>query len=142
METKKTVLIAGAGLGGLASGLRLAKKGYQVEIIEKNNQAGGRLNQLKKDGFTFDTGPSFFSMSYEFEEFARDCGIKLPFDYVELDPLYTVNIKGNPKTFYIHKDIKKFAEQFEEYEPHMEEKMRKYLKKSRSPIRRYSGLGH
>jgi phytoene desaturase len=130
MKTNKTVLIAGAGLGGLASGLRLAKQGYQVEIIEKNAQAGGRLNQIKKDGFTFDTGPSFFSMSYEFEEFARDCGIKLPFDYVELDPLYTVNIKGNTKTFYIHKDIKKFSEQFAEYEPNMEEKMRKYLKKA------------
>lgn len=130
MKNKKSVLIAGAGIGGLATALRLAKKGYNVEIIEKNNQAGGRLNQIKKDGFTFDTGPSFFSMSYEFEEFARDCNIELPFDYVELDPLYTVNIKGNPKTFFIHKDISKFAKQFEEYEPDFEQKMRKYLKKS------------
>lgn len=130
MENKKTVLIAGAGIGGLATALRLVKQGYKVEIIEKNNTAGGRLNQIKKDGFTFDTGPSFFSMSYEFEEFARDCGINLPFDYVELDPLYTVNIKGNPKTFFINKDIKKFSEQFAEYEPNMEEKMRNYLKKA------------
>ena len=75
MNKNKTVLIVGAGLGGLATALRLVKKGYQVEIIEKNAQAGGRLNQLKKDGFTFDIGPSFFSMSYEFEDFARDCGI-------------------------------------------------------------------
>jgi phytoene dehydrogenase-like protein len=78
----KKVLIVGAGLGGLATGLRLAKKGYKVEIIEKNGQAGGRLNQIKKDGFTFDTGPSFFSMSYEFTEFARDCGISLPFSII------------------------------------------------------------
>lgn len=56
----KSVLITGAGLGGLATALRLAKRGYTVEIIEKNSQAGGRLNQLKKDGFTFDTGPSGF----------------------------------------------------------------------------------
>ncbi|MBN2745799.1 MAG: phytoene desaturase [Bacteroidales bacterium] len=130
MENKKTVLIAGAGIGGLATALRLVKQGYTVEIIEKNKTAGGRLNQIKKDGFTFDTGPSFFSMSYEFEEFARDCGIELPFDYVELDPLYTVHIKGNPKTFFINKDLKKFSEQFAEYEPNMEEKMRKYLSKA------------
>jgi len=130
MENKKTVLIAGAGIGGLATALRLVKQGFKVEIIEKNKTAGGRLNQIKKDGFTFDTGPSFFSMSYEFEEFARDCGIELPFEYVELDPLYTVHIKGNPKTFFINKDIKKFSEQFAEYEPNMEEKMRKYLRKA------------
>jgi phytoene dehydrogenase-like protein len=42
----KSVLVVGAGIGGLATALRLAKKGYKVEIIEKNNQAGGRLNLL------------------------------------------------------------------------------------------------
>ena len=72
---QKSVLVVGAGIGGLATALRLAKRGFKVEIIEKNGQAGGRLNQLKKDGFTFDTGPSFFSMSYEFKEFAKDCNI-------------------------------------------------------------------
>lgn len=130
MNNNRSVLVVGAGLGGLATALRLVKKGYKVEIIEKNAQAGGRLNQLKKDGFTFDLGPSFFSMSYEFEEFARDCGIKLPFEYVELDPLYTVNFSDNPKTFYLYKDIKKLAEQFKDIEPDFEEKMHKYLKKS------------
>lgn len=127
---KKSVLVVGAGLGGLATALRLAKKGFKVTIIEKNHQAGGRLNQIKKDGFTFDTGPSFFSMSYEFEEFARDCGIKLPFEYFELDPLYTVNISDNPKTYFLHKDLKKLAEQFKEQEPDFEIKARKYLTQS------------
>jgi len=126
----KSVLVVGAGLGGLATALRLAKKGFKVEIIEKNNQAGGRLNQIKKDGFTFDTGPSFFSMSYEFKEFAKDCNIDLPFKFVELDPLYGVNFSDNPKTFYLYKDIKKLAEQFKDIEPDFEEKMNKYLKKS------------
>ncbi len=126
----KKVLIVGAGLGGLATGLRLAKKGFDVEIIEKNNQPGGRLNQIKKDGFTFDTGPSFFSMSYEFEEFARDCNIKLPFDYIELDPLYTVNFSGNPKTWFLYKNIDKLAEQFADVEPDFKEKFERYIKKA------------
>ncbi len=56
----KSVLVVGAGLGGLTTALRLVKKGYRVEIIEKYSQAGGRLNQIKKDGFTFDTGTEFF----------------------------------------------------------------------------------
>lgn len=126
----KTVLIVGAGLGGLTTALRLAKRGYQVEIIEKNEKAGGRLNQIKKDGFTFDTGPSFFSMSYEFKQFADECGIEIPFKFVELDPLYTVNFSGNPKTYYLHKDLDKLAAQFAQEEPDFKEKMTRYLKKS------------
>ncbi len=126
----KTVLIVGAGIGGLTTALRLAKKGYKVEIIEKNEQAGGRLNQVKKDGFTFDSGPSFFSMSYEFKQFADECGIDIPFEFVELDPLYTVNFSGNPKTYYLYKDIDKLAAQFAEEEPDFKQKMERYLRKS------------
>jgi phytoene desaturase len=127
---KKTVLIAGAGLGGLATALRLARRGYSVEIIEKNDQPGGRLGQLKKDGFTFDTGPSFFSMSYEFEELARDCKITLPFKYFSLDPLYTVHFRNNPKTYYLYRDISKLASQFTDKEPDFEKRMNRYLDKS------------
>lgn len=126
----KKVIIAGAGLGGISAALRLAKRGFEVELVEKNEQAGGRLNQIKKDGFTFDTGPSFFSMSYEFEDFARDCGIKLPFRYIELDPLYSVNFIDNPKTFFLYKDIDKLAAQFLDVEPDFKERMEKYLDKS------------
>ncbi len=127
----KTVLIAGAGLGSLATALRLAKKGYKVEIVEKNVNAGGRLNQLKKDGFTFDTGPSFFSMSYEFTEFAKDCNIRLPFDYFELDPLYSVNFSNSPVTYHLYKEICKMADQFRDSEPDFEDGFRKYLDKCR-----------
>lgn len=127
----KNVLIAGAGLAGLATALRLAKKGYRVEIVEKNGNAGGRLNQLKKDGFTFDTGPSFFSMSYEFTNFARECNIRLPFEYYELDPLYSVTFRKDDSPYHLYKDISKLAAQFGESEPDFERGMRKYLDKCR-----------
>lgn len=127
---EKHVLIAGTGLGGLTTALRLAKRGYQVEMLEKNERAGGRLNQVKKDGFTFDTGPSFFSMSYEFKEFADDCGIELPFRFVELDPLYTVNFSNSHKTYTLYKDLDKLAAQFAEEEPDFKEKFLKYITKS------------
>ncbi len=126
---EKSVLIAGTGLGGLATALKLVKKGYKVAMVEKNSQPGGRLNQLKKEGFTFDTGPSFFSMSYEFTGFAEECGIELPFRYVELDPLYAVNFSDSPKTWYLYKEIRKLAAQFKEEEPDFEVKMERYLKK-------------
>jgi phytoene desaturase len=130
MNTKREIkkaLVVGTGLGGLCTAMRLASQGYQVTILERNGQAGGRLNQIKKDGFTFDTGPSFFSMSYEFEEFARDCSIELPFDFVELDPLYTVNFKGDAKTYHLYKDPQKLAAQFADVEPDFAEKMERYL---------------
>ena len=125
--TENKVLIVGAGIGGLSTALRLASKGYKVTIIEKNHQAGGRLNQIKKDGFTFDVGPSFFSMSYEFKQLAEECNIEIPFEFVELDPLYTVNFRGNPKNYYLYKDLAKLSEQFKDIEPDFDKKIKNYL---------------
>jgi len=50
-------LIIGSGLGAMTTAMRLASRGYKVQMVEKHHQPGGRLNQLKKDGFTFDLGP-------------------------------------------------------------------------------------
>ena len=58
----KKVIIIGAGFSGLAAASYLAKAGYEVTILEKNTQAGGRARQLKRDGFTFDNGPTFYWM--------------------------------------------------------------------------------
>ena len=59
---KEKILIIGAGIGGLATANLLAKDGHDVIVIEKNAQLGGRAGQFKKDGFTFDTGPSWYLM--------------------------------------------------------------------------------
>lgn len=124
----KTVTIVGAGLGSLATALRLSYKGYQVKIIEKQDKAGGRLHILKKDGFTFDVGPSFFSMSYEFHELFDSIGEPIPFELNELNPLYTVNIQGQDRVFQIYKDLDKLAAEFRGIEDNFETKVRKYLK--------------
>lgn len=125
----KEVLIVGTGLGGLSTGLRLASRGYKVRFVEMASKPGGRLNQLKKDGFTFDVGPSFFSMPYEFEELMIDCGIKMPFEFVELDPLYTVNFRGDSKKYTLYKDIDKLEQEFKNVEPNFKAKFTAYLKK-------------
>ncbi|WP_462318507.1 phytoene desaturase family protein [Marinilabilia sp.] len=121
------ILITGTGLGGLSTALRLTSKGHQVVMVEKFHQPGGRLNKLSKDGFTFDMGPSFFSMSYEFHELARSCDWELPFEFHELDPLYAVNFADTGKTFKIYKDPKRLAAEFDGIEPNLEEKLNKYL---------------
>jgi len=124
----KTALIIGTGLGGLTTALRLEKLGFDVVMLEKFNRPGGRLNILQQDGFTFDMGPSFFSMTYEFSEFEKDIDVKLPFEFIELDPLYTVNISGIHRSFNIFKDIKKLSKEFEDIEPEFEKKLESFLK--------------
>lgn len=126
----KKALVVGTGLGGLTTAIRLSAKGYTVEMVEKYYKPGGRLNQLKQDGFTWDLAPTFFSMSYEFNEFAKSCNMELPFTFFPLDPLYTVNFAGNPKKYIIYKDLEKLAKEFEAVEPDFERKMKAYLKKT------------
>lgn len=123
----QNALIIGTGLGGLTTALRLSRRGYNVHLVEQHHQAGGRLNQLKIDGFTFDLAPSFFSMSFEFEEFIKDAQIKMPFEFVELDPLYSVNFRDTGKTYKIYKDLDKLAKEFKEVEPNFRKNIDKYL---------------
>ncbi len=58
----KKAAIIGAGVGGIATAIRLAKKGYDVSVFESNSYPGGKLSQLKSDKFRFDAGPSLFTM--------------------------------------------------------------------------------
>ena len=125
----KEVLIVGTGLGGLSTGLRLATRGYKVTFLEKTAQPGGRLNQIKEKGFTFDVGPSFFSMPYEFEALMNDCGIAMPFEFQELDPLYTVNFRGSGRQYRLYKDIDKMSAQFDGVEANFKQKFTAYLDK-------------
>lgn len=127
---KKEVVIVGTGLGGLSTALRLVSKGFKVKMVEKYHQAGGRLNRLSKDGFMYDLGPTFFSMSYEFDELVKSTNIDYPFEFIELDPLFTVDIDGIPKTFTIYKDLEKLSKEFEPFEPNFREKMEKHLRKT------------
>lgn len=123
----KKVLIIGSGLGSLSTALRLTSKGYDVEIVEKFHQPGGRLNLLEKDGFAFDMGPSFFSMSYEFTELFKYCGISNPLKLNELNPLYSVFFEGREKPYRIYKDLQKLAVEFNGVENDLVRKTEKYL---------------
>jgi phytoene desaturase len=65
-ETK--AIVVGAGIGGIATAIRLAVKGFEVEVHEKNEVAGGKLYLIEKDGFYFDAGPSLFTQPANVEE--------------------------------------------------------------------------
>jgi phytoene desaturase len=123
----KRVLIIGSGLGGLATALRLSTFGHDVTVVDKHTTPGGRLNIIKSEGFTFDLGPSFMSMSYELKELFRSCGCEIPIELVELDPIYQVYFKGRPKPFKIWKDLNKLEMEFGNIEPHFAAKAERYL---------------
>ena len=61
-KMKNKVIVIGSGIGGLSSALFLRKKGYEVLVIEKNDQPGGKLAQIRSEFYRFDTGPSLFTM--------------------------------------------------------------------------------
>lgn len=89
---KKKINIIGSGFSSLAAACYLAKEGNEVTIFEKNATIGGRARQLKKEGFTFDIGPTWYWMPDVFERFFSDFN-KKPSDYYELiklSPAYQV----------------------------------------------------
>jgi phytoene desaturase len=126
----KSVIIIGSGLGGLATALRLSAKGYKVTVLEKFKSPGGRLNQVILDGFKFDMGPSFMSMTYELDELFKSTDIKNPVELTELDPLYQVFFENRTRPFVIWKDPKKLEEEFKYIEPDFSAKLEKYLYKA------------
>ncbi len=67
----KKINIIGSGIAGLASAIRLSKKGYQVTIFEKNNYLGGKLSELKLGSFRFDKGPSLLTMPHLIDELSE-----------------------------------------------------------------------
>src|SRR5476651_183645 len=92
MNTQKHIIVIGAGFAGLSAACVLAKKGFSVTVLEKNDQPGGRARVWEKDGFKFDMGPSWYWMPNVFENFFALFG-KTPQDFYELkrlDPAYRV----------------------------------------------------
>jgi diapolycopene oxygenase len=79
----KRVVIIGAGLGGMSAAILLARNGFQVTVLEKNAQVGGKLNQLQTEGFSFDLGPSIFTLPQIFRPVFEGDGKRLE-DYITL----------------------------------------------------------
>ena len=82
----KKIAIIGSGFSSLSAACYLKQEGYDVSIFEKNNTFGGRARQLKKDGFTFDIGPTWYWMPDVFERFFSDFDQK-PSNYYQLEKL-------------------------------------------------------
>ena len=86
------ITIIGSGFSALSASCYLAKSGHQVDVFEKNASIGGRARQLKKEGFTFDMGPSWYWMPDVFDRFFADFGKKTSdyYELIKLSPAYRV----------------------------------------------------
>ncbi|ULC58686.1 phytoene desaturase family protein [Flaviramulus sp. BrNp1-15] len=130
---KSTVNIIGSGFSSLAASCYLAKAGYEVTLFEKNKTIGGRARQLKKDGFTFDIGPTWYWMPDVFERFFSDFN-KKPSDYYtleKLNPAYSVYF-GNNDFITIEDTLEKIKTAFENEELGSAKKLQKFIDKAKS----------
>ncbi|MFA6994740.1 MAG: FAD-dependent oxidoreductase, partial [Candidatus Paceibacterota bacterium] len=82
-NNKPHIVVIGAGLGGLSAAISLATEGFSVDLLEKNDKVGGKLNVLEKDGFTFDLGPSILTMPHIFRKLFERAGKNMD-DYVAI----------------------------------------------------------
>jgi 1-hydroxy-2-isopentenylcarotenoid 3,4-desaturase len=129
----KQVVVIGAGIGGLASAALLAKDGYQVTLLEARHQVGGRAGSWEKDGFRFDTGPSWYLMPEVFDHFYKLMGTsaKEQLELGLLDPGYRVFFEPEGDTPAHMVDIRANREAnldvFEQLEPGSRPAMEKYL---------------
>jgi len=82
----KKVLVIGGGLGGIAAAITLATEGFDVELFEKNDKIGGKLNFREIDGYSFDLGPSLIILPHLFRRLYDRAGKRME-DYVEFQEL-------------------------------------------------------
>lgn len=122
------VAVIGAGVGGLAIAIRLALKGYKVNVFEQSTRVGGKLNELRIDGFRFDTGPSLFTLPNLVDELFALSGKdgENLFKYNKLDSV-TRYFYPDGKILNSWSDPHRFAQEAEEVLGEPAQNIEKYL---------------
>lgn len=131
----KKVIVVGAGAAGLAAAIRLQHEGYNVHLYEKNEQVGGKMYQIKEQGFTFDVGPTIVMMPEIYREVFEQCG-KDPDQYIpmkKVDPMLSLNFP-NEETLNMSSDLVSLTSLLEGIS---EEDMQGYLEYLASIYKRY-----
>ena len=102
---KWDAVVIGAGMGGLATALRLRHHGFEVNVFEKQPRPGGRSYIIEEDGYRVDTGPTILVMKDTFEELYDSLGLSLHerLALVQLDPNYRIY-------FHDHSSIDLFSD--------------------------------
>ena len=117
MNTDKTAIIIGAGAGGLATAVYLARNGFGVSVYEKNASPGGRCGQLVRNGYRFDLGATMLLMPGVYHQVFSELGIALEEgkDIFPLEDLYTIWYDDGSSLVFT-KDKDRMKEQLESIE--------------------------
>lgn len=128
MTGRKTVAIIGAGVGGVSTAIRLARKGFNVTVYEKNAAPGGRVSQTIRDGHRFDLGATIFLMPEIYRETFASMDLKLD-EFIEFLPMTTLYqlYFDDGSVLDFTNDEKKMRDQLEALEPGSYRKMKSYL---------------
>jgi phytoene desaturase len=130
MDRNKSVIIIGAGIGGLTTGILLAKEGYKVDIYEKNPYPGGRCGRIVREGHRFDLGATILMMPSIYRNVFNALGIQFDesFELKELKTIYGIYFANGRKVIF-SADSEIMKSQLELTEPGSYEKFRKYISK-------------
>lgn len=126
---KNNATIIGSGFSGLSAATALAANGFNVDVFEKNEKAGGRARNFSAKGFTFDMGPTWYWMPDIFENFFNTYGHSVS-DFYELkriDPSYRMFF-GSNDFFDVPANLDEIYRLFDDVEPGSSAKLRKFLK--------------
>jgi phytoene desaturase len=112
------IIVIGSGFGGLGLAIRLQAAGFDVTIMEKNEMVGGHAYQLKKDGYTFDMGPSLITAPDIIKAVFSAAGRKMEdyLDLIKLDPYYRIYFHDGNYIDYTG-DSEKMKEQMAKFSP-------------------------
>ena len=123
------VVVIGGGIAGLATAALLASRGHGVDLLEKNDELGGRVGSIERDGFRFDTGASWYLMPEVFEHFFSLLGTSAAaeLDLTVLDPSYRVFFEGHPDPVDVRPDRAHNRALFESIEPGAGQRFDDYL---------------
>ena len=133
MNDNPSAIIIGAGVGGIATAIYLAKNGYKVDIYEKNSAPGGRCGQMITQGYRFDLGATMLMMPGIYRRVFQSLGISLfeDGDVKPLENLYSIYFDDNTILDFTS-DETRMRNQLEAIEPGSFEKSREYISKGYS----------
>ncbi|HEY0030315.1 MAG TPA: phytoene desaturase family protein [Bacteroidia bacterium] len=129
--SKKKVIVIGAGFAGLSAATTLAKEGFDVTLLEKNSESGGRARKLEVEGFTFDMGPSWYWMPDVFENYFNQFNTTVAehYELLRLDPSYAVFFSKD-EVMRVPANLNEFYALFEKYEKGSSIQLKKFLKEA------------
>jgi phytoene desaturase len=114
----KSLIVIGAGIGGLTAAIHLARRGLHVTVVEKNSRPGGRCDRFSREGHHFDTGPTLFVMPLLYEAEFRALGTSMheQLDLQRVDPTYHL-VFDDGSQLALTSDMQSMQEQLEIFQP-------------------------